>query len=174
MATNEPRTRNSEQKEPSPGCSLRLDRMRERNRVRVALKRANMSTKEKEQQREVQRIRAFTRRQLETQEERTRRRERERERSSKRRKMEDPSTREQRLRAGRERAAKKRQQETPPEREKRLKATRERLAMRRRLMRMGLEVKDLRKGPRLMQADEEKQLHVDDEDFSSDSESGRR
>ena len=122
--------------------------LKERNRLRAAIKRANMTSDEKEQQKEIQRLRALRRRQSETPEEQSKRRERERERANMRRHTEDPQKRQQRLKAGRERAAKKRQMESPLDRECRLKISRERLALKRQWKREGYVIPDLRKGPR--------------------------
>ena len=139
-------------------ASIKKELSKERNRTRVAIKRAGMSKEEKERDREVQRVRALNRRHTETTDEKSKRRERERARSTLRRKTEDTFTREVRLKAGRERAAKKRESETELEREQRLKVTRERLAIRRKLRKAGRKIHNMRK----RECDDNEEILIED------------
>lgn len=105
--------------------------IREKNRIRVAQKRASLSEHQKTQRLEVERQKAATRRLMESPMRRELRKEKQRFRAALRRKNETPEQRELRLRIGREKANERRRNETPVSREKRLQAGRERVAMKR-------------------------------------------
>ena len=105
--------------------------IREKNRLRVAQKRASLSEQEKIQRLELERQKAASRRLTETPMRRELRKEKQRFRAALRRKNETLEQRELRLKIGREKANERRQNESPVSREKRLQAGRERVAIKR-------------------------------------------
>lgn len=105
--------------------------IREKNRLRVAQKRATLDPQEKIRRLELERQKAATRRLTESPMHRELRKEKQRFRAALRRRNETPEQRELRLKIGREKASERRRNESPSSRERRLKAGRERVAMRR-------------------------------------------
>ena len=111
--------------------------VREKNRLRVAQKRANLSPQEKMRRLQIERGKAASRRLVESTVTKEHRKERERLRAAMRRKSETPEQRQQRLKIGREKANERRRNESPASRERRLKAGRERVALQRSLQKSG-------------------------------------
>lgn len=105
--------------------------VREKNRMRVAQKRASLSPQEKMRRLAVERNKAAARRLIESPMNKELRKEKERIRAATRRRNETPEQREQRLKIGREKANERRRNESPASRERRLKAGRERVALKR-------------------------------------------